>query len=157
MLLSLLLLLITICQQNIVYFIVGALGFSQFYYYYPCRFRIGLRMISFSLSASHRAVLRHLPTHSKSAYFAPSTIVDLVFSLIPQCQPLPNSQKQDDDSDNDQCIIILCLFVCPPPPYFLPPPPPPPPPPHTFFGGVGLMSYFITTIVNHPVFCVLIF
>ena len=85
---SLLILLVTNFQQNIVYFIVQALGFSQFYYYYQYQFGIDLRMIGFSLSALRRAVLRHLPTHSESAYVAPYIIADLVFSIIPQCQPL---------------------------------------------------------------------
>ena len=156
MLLSLLLLLVKKFQQNIVYFIVQALGFSQFYYYYQYQFGIDLRMIGFSLSTLRRAVLRHPPTHSESAYVAPYIIADLVFLSFLNVNPSSKSQKQDNDSDNDQYIIIFRLFVCPSPLIFCPPPTYT----HTnthLGGGVVLTSYFITTIVNHPVFCVLHF
>ena len=108
-------------------------------------------MISFSL----RAVLRHLPTHSESAHVAPSIIADLVFFVIPQCQPLLKITKTGR-RQRQWSIYNYYLFVrlSPLPSFFAPPPPPP----HThIFGGVGLTSYFITTIVNHPVFCVLHF
>ena len=132
-----------------------ALGFSQFYYYYPYRFRIDLRMMACMIPAHppnpHPQVSPSLPC-IYITYYCPFV---RSFPPLILCHPHPPhppldpknivAQKCNTQNTGWFAIVVINYDVNPTPPKVC------------VCGGGGLTSYFITTIVNHPVFCVLNF